>query len=320
MKLDVDSITKEVQTSKSNVKTRTMYKNPNGIRTRTVSEVQREETIISNFNKLKEKRKKHYQNPTNKSNFKIYENAKKDFKSAYSEMPDEDKNAVISRFIDILESKNNQQYHNLITEEIKTITGIDDIEKEKENIIAKADKITNEIQSSTGDLKKNITSFALFPERGRNEQMFPNQLRFCMAGGDITAVQDIQPPQNQFTDIINKAIDGLVRVADKITDFLSSSSGILHNEGHTQPSQDRTARGRKINLSLPFSKEKLSQERTEPVTAKSEKAQKIEFKPAEHAEKKMMSWIAKEISSAKREASENNKNHEPKHHDKDQSL
>lgn len=146
--------------------------------------------------------------------------------------------------------------------------------------------------------------------------MINTNLHGVQIQGDVAL---LRMPANKpsLNEMIQNVTSQLSEVAQRISDFLSAP---LQYNAQKQPLQDHTARGRKINLSLPFPKEKPSQERTEPVTAKSEKPQKLDFKPVEHAEKKMLSWIAKEISSAKREANENNKNHEPKHHDKDQSL
>lgn len=213
VKLDIDSITKEVLLANRNVKTRTMYQNLNGIRTRTALDAQREQILNSCFNNLKVKRKDHFNSLSNNSKSKKYDKAKSNFQKAFSEMSEEDKKAVITRFIDISEDKSNQKYHELITDEIKEITGIDDIEKEKKNLIAQVDRVTSDLQSSTGDLKKKITSFALFPERDKNEQWFPNQLRFSIAGSAETIEYTPPPFQNQLNDMVNKAIEGLTSVA-----------------------------------------------------------------------------------------------------------
>lgn len=162
----------------------------------------------------------------------------------------------------------------------------------------------------------NTQNFAIEPPRRQQYNITPPVLVGQAAGAIATALPLPTNPPPLFD--MDKIINALENLNEKIVDTIHNFADTF-KRSREQPPQDRTARGRKINLSLPFPKEKPSQERTEPVTAKSEKAQKLDFKPAEHAEKKL-SWIVKEISSAKREANENNKNHEPKHHDKDQSL
>lgn len=211
----------------------------------------------------------------------------------------------------------------LISDEINVIN--DSIRK----ILEHSQSVSNDLKSPVAALSS--ASSALTDDSGNgsnnvfkitfsspsHQQIWGNNLHFSGQAAkaiELNKTLDYLPAFD-----MNKLIDGLKNLNEKITETIHNFADSF-KRSREQPLQDHTARGRKINLSLPFPKEKPSQERTEPVTAKSEKAQKIEFKPAEHAEKKMMSWIAKEISSAKREASENNKNHEPKHHDKDQSL
>lgn len=121
---------------------------------------------------------------------------------------------------------------------------------------------------------------------------------------------------------ISKIITALQTLNEKITNAIHSftdSFSLSHSpkqSAQEQPPQARTAHERKINSELPFLKQKSADERTEPVTAKQEKARKPEVKPSE----KQSSWIGNLISSARSESDAHNKNHEPKAHDKDKSL
>lgn len=204
----------------------------------------------------------------------------------------------------------------------KEIQTIEELEK-MSSTQSKIKSPTNALSSATSTLANNFNNnsnntqnFAIEPPRRQQYNITPPVLVGQAAGAIATALPLPTNPPPLFD--MDKIINALENLNEKIVDTIHNFADTF-KRSREQPLQDRTARGRKINLSLPFPKEKPSQERTEPVTAKFEKAQKLDFKPAEHAEKKL-SWIAKEISSAKREANENNKNHEPKHHDKDQSL
>lgn len=118
---------------------------------------------------------------------------------------------------------------------------------------------------------------------------------------------------------ISKIIIALQALNEKITNAIhtfTDSFSLSHapkQSTQEQPPQARTAHERKINTELPFPKEKPLEERTEPITAKPEKR---DVKSAE----KQSSWIGSLLNSAKSEADEHNKNHEPKAHDKDKSL
>lgn len=121
---------------------------------------------------------------------------------------------------------------------------------------------------------------------------------------------------------ISKIIIALQALNEKITNAIhtfTDSFSLSHapkQSTQEQPPQARTAHERKVNSELPFPKQKPADERTEPVTAKQEKARKPEVKPSE----KQSSWIGNLISSARSESDAHNKNHEPKAHDKDKSL
>ena len=118
---------------------------------------------------------------------------------------------------------------------------------------------------------------------------------------------------------ISKIIIALQALNEKITNAIhtfTDSFSLSHapkQSTQEQPPQARTAHERKVNSELPFPKQKHADERTEPVKAKPEK---YDVKPAE----KQSSWIGSLLNSAKSEADEHNKNHEPKAHDKDKSL
>lgn len=183
--------------------------------------------------------------------------------------------------------------------------------KDNKESLSTAVENVNVVQSPVALLKNKINNFAVFPQKNRSELSTIN-LHSALFQGNTIALA-MPNPQPSFEEIIRNTIAQLSDVAQKITKFLSSS---IHSFAQEQPPQARTAHERKINSELPFPKQKPADERTEPVTAKQEKARKPEVKPSE----KQSSWIGNLISSARSESDAHNKNHEPKAHDKDKSL
>lgn len=175
-----------------------------------------------------------------------------------------------------------------------------------------AAEIANSIKAPSAQLlKKKISNFSLLPERRENDLYRANLHSAQLQGGAIAL--KMPNPQPSFEETINNIISRLSEVAQKISDFLNHTDKPFVQE---QPPQARTAHERKINTELPFPKQKPTDERTEPITAKQEKARKPEIKSTE----KLSSWFGKQLSSAKHEADEHNKNNEPKAHNKDRSL
>lgn len=183
--------------------------------------------------------------------------------------------------------------------------------KDNKESLSTAVENVNVVQSPVALLKNKINNFAVFPQKNRSELSTIN-LHSALFQGNTIALA-MPNPQPSFEEIIRNTLAQLSDVAQKITKFLSSS---IHSFAQEQPPQARTAHERKVNSELPFPKQKPTDERTEPVTAKQGKAQKPEVKPSE----KQSSWIGNLISSARSESDAHNKNHEPKAHDKDKSL
>lgn len=171
-----------------------------------------------------------------------------------------------------------------------------------------AASIANAIKAPTADLLKNkTTNFFLLPKR-KEIDFHGTSLHIPQLQGGEAVLK--MPPQLPFNEIIENLIAQLSESAQKISDFLSTP---IRFSAQKQPPQAHTAHERKINSELPFPKQKPSEERAEPITAKPKKRN---VKSAE----KQSSWIGKLLSLAKSEADEHNKNHEPKSHDKDKSL
>ncbi len=165
-----------------------------------------------------------------------------------------------------------------------------------------AESVLKDLQSPTNDLKNGITNFSLLSERSENNLSFA-PLRY--SAGALAAVLPDPNRYNPLGELLKNVIAGLSDVSKKITEFLTAPLPSVHIDERTQPSQARKPSARKINYNIPFAKQTPSDERSEPSAAKPERRS---------------SWIDKMLSSAKREADENNSKHEIKSHDKDKSL
>ncbi len=166
----------------------------------------------------------------------------------------------------------------------------------------KASEIATELQSPSAEFKKKKTDFSLLPERNENSFSFAP---LCYSAGALAAVLPDSNRYNPLGELLKNVIAGLSDVSKKITEFLTAPLPSVHIGERKQPSQARKPSERKINYNIPFAKQTPSDERSEPSAAKPERRS---------------SWIDKMLSSAKREADENNSKHKIKSHDKDKSL
>lgn len=128
----------------------------------------------------------------------------------------------------------------------------------------------------------------------------------------------INPPLFDIEALIN-SIESL---NEKIINVIHSISDSFKRSHHSEPSvreqpkQDRTPLGKEIDDEISDQKEISSEDRQKPAVTKSQKSGEQEIEVHEEQSR----WINKMINSAKREANENNKEQEPKYHDKNQSL
>ncbi len=165
-----------------------------------------------------------------------------------------------------------------------------------------ATEIAADLQSPSAEFKKKKTDFSLLPERSENSFSFAP---LCSSAGALAAVLPDPNRYNPLGELLKNVIAGLSDVSKKITEFLTAPLPSVHIGERKQSSQARNSSERKINYNIPFAKQAPSDVRSEPSAAKPERRS---------------SWIDRMLSSAKREADENNSKHEIKSHDKDKSL
>ncbi len=256
-----------------------------------------DDMISSNIKELKQKRGKAIKNQNAKNKSK-YQSSLKIFTNlgVYDVSM---LNKVLKRLEDQLCDPNNADASDMIKNEIAFV------EKEiqrRETLLEHSNDAMKEILSPTSDLKNKVSNFSLLPERSENSFSFAP---LCYSSGALAAELPDPNRYNPLGELLKNVIAGLSNVSKKISEFLTAPLPSVHIGERKQPSQARKPSARKINYNIPFAKQTLSDERSEPSAAKPERRS---------------SWIDKMLSSAKREADENNSKHEIKRHDKDKSL
>lgn len=184
----------------------------------------------------------------------------------------------------------------------------------KSSAISQSNSIASSIQSPTAQMKKKTTNISFTPQR--NQQFNDHNYNFS---SQVIGATDIAlpPPMYQLPQFdLNTIIKTLENLNEKITNTLQNLTNPF-KRSQEQPSQDRTAYGRKINLSIPFTKELPKIELPEALTAKSEKNKgKVDLVTKES--------FKEQLRSATKAADEFNQSRATEHKDKtrnkDQSL